>query len=418
LATKAEETKRLHEIMGQKQSIEEELKTNQAEKRRLEEELAKKTEALAVTAAEKSRMEEAMLARMAWMERLEDHLRCDCAHTAELLRAHTAELSAAAGPYRMAHSEKKRLEDDVAVRSEEKRRLDEALAERAAEVQRLDEELATKKCELERVDVALGSKTCQLRRDDAIQRKMDASAPSTPDFRGRAPPQVPPLELRGVQAEELAWERRRGEEECDLKAEEKRSLEHALSKEVALLKAELEGQRLEKLQMERPIVLRSPRYVHLPATTRDTLGDSSALLHFKDEIERLKGEISTGYKFVKGLSSLTSRSSNSAGESPRPCSSRTGNTYTPRTGTACTPRIGNSCTPRNASHGNLRQLAAMLDNSTDPPTVPALDLDAPEAYASRTGCLLGLLPMVLKRFLSVPSIEPRSDVVGENSNEH
>jgi hypothetical protein len=106
----------------------------------------------------------------------------------------------------------------------------------------------------------------------------------------------------------------------------------------------------------------------------------SAFFTLKREIEMLKGEVRAGYKFVTGLPSTTSRSSNSAGDTSgvsAPCSSRTGNTCTPRTGSKLTPRIGNlsqskemrmpATTPESPESGEG------AENALDPPKAPPLD---------------------------------------------
>lgn len=170
-----------------------------------------------------------------------------------------------------------------------------------------------------------------------------------------------------------------------------------MAKEKALLNAELEAQRLEKLQLEKQMVKKSPRRRFLfggYGNKSEESGslyssdieteESSAFYHLKREIEVLKGEVRAGYKFVTGLPSTTSRSSNSAGESglSAPCSSRTGNTCTPRTGNTWTPRTGN------LSHSKDMRMPAKTPetpespespSSPESPESPESPLDAPKA---------------------------------------
>jgi hypothetical protein len=274
-------------------------------------------------------------------------------------------------------------------------------------MQRLDDELAAKKAELERVDLALGAKTCQLLRDDKIAATSSTTSQQSSPSMGR----VPPLELRAIRAatpdgsprKTRAFTPRRTlsfrnsqqdaevvteGEDVAMKTRDTRrveDLEQALAmmaKEKAILHAELEAQRFEKLRMQKHVMHTSPRYVIDPAALKDGEGESSALsessayFKLKHEIERLKGEVRSGYRFVTGLPSATSRSnSNSAGSPSAPCSARTGNTYTPRT-----PRSSKTCTPRGLVHGkDSRRMVSRATSPLDPPRSPALD---PEPQAA------------------------------------
>merc|ERR1719281_1056137 len=104
-----------------------------------------------------------------------------------------------------------------------------------------------------------------------------------------------------------------------------------MAKEKAILHAELEAQRLKKLQMEKQLEAKTPGCSFEPADSEDPRNES-AFIRMKHEMEMLTGEVTAGYKFVTELPT-TSRSSNSAGEGgvSAPCSSRIGNACTPRT---------------------------------------------------------------------------------------